>query len=434
MDYSNKLLEIQSQLHSRDTEIEVLRHMIDRRESAAVIFREINEKDFLERDLKLIFITALDLDSNDPEAITQKILATEPEFKTDILADAIYTPRTDLINVINILKEYSTKRTAFIKLQNIFVELPDTSLDDFNKRLGEVLKESAQATIEKDIPLDQFLKQKREKDSKRKPGPLGYGLNEFKQLCDNIDGVQPGFYVIGAATNYGKTALLVNLFLDLIKSNQDLKGLYISLDDSRNIIVNRFLAALSELSINEVQRNNNFESVNNAYSDLLTYARAGKLQIKDSSTITDLNKIEIELLRNSGDMFLMIDDLHNLDTGGKYQSQRELNIERANAIKELSVKFNIPIICTAELRKRPAQGGQDKPPILDDVMETGKFTYNADCVLFLYPADLQAYDNRDDPDLILKFAKNKLYSFRGQQELRFVRGKSLFAEIQEKRG
>ena len=43
-------------------------------------------------------------------------------------------------------------------------------------------------------------------------------MKKFKQLAEHISGVQPGFYLLGAETNVGKTAVLSNLCLDILET------------------------------------------------------------------------------------------------------------------------------------------------------------------------------------------------------------------------
>ncbi len=101
--------------------------------------------------------------------------------------------------------------------------------------------------------------------------------------------------------------------------------------------------------------------------------------------------------------------------------QRWENIERANRLKDLVSNYKIPVIRTSELRKRDQSQGVDKPPTSHDLMETGKFAYNANLVLLLYPEKWERYDDEDEPILRMKYAKNRLSHYRGEDGLKFVR-------------
>ena len=61
-----------------------------------------------------------------------------------------------------------------------------------------------------------------EQDDLRDPNKLlGFPLTKFKKLAENIDGVQPGFYLLGAESNVGKTAFMTNLTMDVLDTNLD---------------------------------------------------------------------------------------------------------------------------------------------------------------------------------------------------------------------
>jgi replicative DNA helicase len=130
-------------------------------------------------------------------------------------------------------------------------------------------------------------------------------------------------------------------------------------------------------------------------------------------------------------LFVIIDALYNLDVGGNGDNLRKENIERANKLKAIATHHRIPVICTGELRKKERKDGQDKTPTIHDLMETGKFAYNANLVLLLYPQKWEEYDTSDSPTIVMKSSKNKLSHYRRSQLLRFNRATSKFEEIGE---
>jgi len=142
----------------------------------------------------------------------------------------------------------------------------------------------------------------------------------------------------------------------------------------------------------------------------------------------DIEDLEREIKRRMNRrVFVVIDALYNLDIG-VMADQRKENIERANLLKALSNRYEIPVLCTGEFRKTEQKGKEDKPPTVDDLMETGKFAYNANLVLLIYPTSWEAYDSEDEPTLLMKYAKNKLSHFRGMQNLIFTRSTAQLKE------
>jgi len=239
--------------------------------------------------------------------------------------------------------------------------------------------------------------------------------------------------VVGAGTSAGKTAFLCNLLLDLLDSNDALTGMYFSLDDHKDLIINRMLGIKSGIPLNQVQKKQASERhekmLHGAYNELLVLSGEKRLYIRDASEIQDIEDLTLEIKRRMNrKLVVVIDGLYNLDVGYGGEVIRQENIERANRLKALADTYRIPVICTGELRKRQAGTKQDPPPTIHDLMETGKFAYNANLVLLLYPESWADYDTEDKPILKMKYAKNKVSSYRGTQDIRFHRDTSRMEE------
>lgn len=312
------------------------------------------------------------------------------------------------------------------KIQNYLTQgKPEEALEELQKTAREI---NANIYIPS-VPLETFLSDKQIKDS-TKEGLLGFNLNKFKQIAYDLDGLQPGFYILGAYTNIGKTAFLGNLMLDLLETNGNTSGLFATLDDPRNVIINRLLGIETGLKINELQKKihnkEHKEILNSAYRKFINWAKMGRLNIKDIAEITDINALEREIIKlhelNPEGLFICIDGLYNLDTGKDTKGRREEGIELANGVKRLADTFNIPILCTGELRK-PDDKKKSKTPTIDDLMETGKFGYNANLSWLIYPEekDRDTFDNDPKPTLLLKPGKNKLSHIKATRKIIFTR-------------
>lgn len=285
-------------------------------------------------------------------------------------------------------------------------------------------------------PLTKQLTEKYERDANRDyDKPLGYELTRFKTLSRNVDGIQPGFYIVAGPTNTGKTSFLCNLCLDLLDTNPELTGIYFSMDDSRDVILNRLLSIKTGIPLNKVQRRQSTDRhdsmLREGYGYLSGLAKDERLFIRDMSEIHDIQTLEVEIKRRlKGPLFVIIDALYNLEVGLE-GDQRKENIERANRLKALSNTYQIPVLTTGELlkgstrqtiqQKDGKKTSVGKIPTIHDLMETGKFAYNANLVLMIYPEKWDDYDNEDEPIMRLKYEKNKLSHYRGYQELIFTR-------------
>jgi len=71
-------------------------------------------------------------------------------------------------------------------------------------------------------------------------------------LTKKLDGLQNAFYLLAGQTNIGKSCLLLNLSLNLIRYNRDVFVLFFSIDDNIRQILPRIIAADTDLEINTV--------------------------------------------------------------------------------------------------------------------------------------------------------------------------------------
>jgi replicative DNA helicase len=292
-----------------------------------------------------------------------------------------------------------------------------------------------QGVKEKPVPLADFLRVKQSSDAKRQAGvQLGYQLKEFPQVADAMDGVQPGLILVGADPNTGKTMLLVNLAIDLLRSNDRANVLFYTLDDSRNTIVNRFLAKLAQIEINKVQTHQddkaNQSTLDVAYKWMADMSK-GRLDILELSDGMTMNAIREKVRSNPKrtDTIVLIDGVYNIPLEGSHDSIREENIARANGLKGIAKAFNIPLIGTAELRKRTQEEANKRQRTLHDLMESVKYAYNADVILLLTPTEeMEKFRTQSEPFVDLTFEKNKLSGYRDTVRLKFRKAVATFEQ------
>ena len=210
--------------------------------------------------------------------------------------------------------------------------------------------------------------------------------------------------------------------------------MYFSLDDSKDVIINRLLGIISNIDLNQVQRKQNNltdqQILKNAYDKLITFAQNRRIHIKDLSEVTHINHLEVVIREIANEnLFVGIDGLFNLEVDRNGGGIREENIERANKLKTLVDTYQIPIICTGELRKKTKDESKNKRPSVSDIMETGKFGYNANIIWLLSPDDFDATKiNFNTDNLKLDYAKNKLSHFKGYQDMIFRKNKGIVEE------
>jgi hypothetical protein len=295
-------------------------------------------------------------------------------------------------------------------------------------------EEEESVTYEKDF-ADELIEQFKIDDARDPNKLLGFPLNKFRKLAENIDGIQTGFYFLGAESNVGKTAVLTNLALDVVDSNPDVTVLYFSLDDSRIYTSYRCLSILTGFHINNVRKpdvnHTDYHTLQAQRNVLLDYIRKGRLILKDLSEVNHMDHLLkcVDEFPNHKKLVVFIDGLYNLEVdAGKNEGIRVQNIEKANKIKLITDKYRIPLIATGELRKKLKTESKRSKPTMHDLMETGKFAYNANVIWLLYLNDPDSINDQRQL-LDLEYAKNKLSDFKGIQSLDFIRSTGTIKEI-----
>jgi DNA primase len=318
---------------------------------------------------------------------------------------------------------------------------PEKALRTLQKKMSEMQTDYWRAKEPGKENLDDFLLEKRGRDSQRVAGErIGYQLTDFAEIDTVLSGLQSGLYIIAADPNIGKTALMVSLMIDVLKSNEDVSCAFYSMDDSRETIVNRMLAHLTDMKINDVRFKpsglQDEQVLDAAYSVLAGWYQQGRLEIRESTAFLTMARIqnEIQMHPNRENLVVFIDGLYNVpldEDHGSNGSIRTENIDRANQVKMLVKLFAIPVIATAEFRKQGRDESSEgkKTRTINDIMETGKYGYNADLVILLTPKDLNNYMSQDTPIIKAVFGKNKLESFKGTMEFRFIRAKSVMQYV-----
>lgn len=334
---------------------------------------------------------------------------------------------SDNPNYNDALDEINSKFDNFLKKRKGKITL--ATLFEIAKGYGYVYPEIGKEPRKIIDRLD-FASELRERfklDDKRDPNkPLGFPLTKFKQLSEYTDGIQPGFYHLAAESNIGKTAIFTNLALDLLDTNPDVSVMYFSLDDSRRYTAYRFLSILSQLHINKIQKPKidpvNYHMITGARDKFLDLVDNNRLIVKDLGDLTHIDQLQSAITdySNIKKLVVFIDGLYNLEVNANSnQGIRIENIERAQKVKEIVDTFRIPLLSTGELRKKMKNEGKKTKPTLHDLMETGKYAYNANVVWLLSQISSQPLTNIDT--LTLDFAKNKLSDFKGEQYLIFDR-------------
>jgi len=357
------------------------------------------------------------------------------------------------IKVIIDIVDETNKAYKFNKTISLFRELRESSDNGFNDKLKEVGEKIIELSDNMDLgeyDLKKLIREKVKKDLANTGGIIGYKLNRFKDIETRFNGIQKGLTVIGARENVGKSVLVNNLIVDLIRSNEDVYCLYFSLDDDIDDNINTLTSLLAEsrLERNEIKnpntlRNSGKYMVNGellskmdifteSTKKLINYAN-DRLIIMDTSTINSYGKL-IETIKRSivkykeKKIVVFVDAYQNLDIDLEARSNDENTkaIAKANLFKQIADANKIPLIITTELRKGNGTITSFKAPVVDDIAWSSKLKYNAKAIMLLSYNDM--VDTVDEQVYFkIVIAKNKFGSFKTPVYVKFERPQGIMS-------
>jgi KaiC/GvpD/RAD55 family RecA-like ATPase len=265
----------------------------------------------------------------------------------------------------------------------------------------------------------------------------GFLLNHFPLLEKGIDGVQSGLWLIAGNTNIGKTSFLVNLSLDLLKSNDEMKVLFFSIDDSIGTIIKRIVSNLGEMRIEETYKRSDDKDKESrkliVRDTLLEWDRGNRLKIIDVKYAESIDKLKDFCIKNKADkMAIIIDGVNYLSCGKKEGLERDIYI--STEIKNLSSVLDCPIITTCESRK--SSDTKDLSPeklstreiSVEDIKGSTTIGYKADLITSISLVNPAEWE-KDDAEFRVLISKNKWGSGKGRIDMMFYKQLSKITEI-----
>jgi len=218
--------------------------------------------------------------------------------------------------------------------------------------------------------------------------PVSSGLTSgFYDLDSLTQGFQDSdLIIIAGRPSIGKTALSLNIALNIIKS-VNLPILFFSLEMSKKQIMYRLLsmeADISQMRLRSGKLNQNDWLKLNKIIRILS-----KLPffIDDTSdlSIQDIkSRLKTIIFEQNKIGLIIIDYLQLMKNSGSRNENRAQEISQiTRSLKIIAREFNIPIIALSQL-SRNVENRMDKKPILSDLRESGSIEQDADLVLMLY--------------------------------------------------
>lgn len=263
----------------------------------------------------------------------------------------------------------------------------------------------------------------------------------FTRLDQSTSGLQKGeMIVIAGRPSTGKTAIALNM---VSKMSLDYKVpvLFFSLEMHYEQILYRLISSESGVPSSNIRTGYFSEQ---QFKDIsYAIAKLNKAPIWIDSTpginIFEFRAKARRMKKNENIGIIFIDYLQ-LITGPKSENRTQEVSAISRALKSIAMELNIPVVAISQLSRAPkekiSRKGEEPPPVLSDLRESGQIEQDADVVVLLHRERIEEENIENALDLMrikLNIAKNRngpVDTF----ELGFIKNIVQFREIAEIKG
>jgi len=338
-----------------------------------------------------------------------------------------------------IVAEKAIRRRLIVASKNIAeVSTDETkSIQELIEEAESKLFEVSQQHIKNDITsLESILGDSfdRIEDLHRNKGGLRgipTGLRDIDKLLAGLQ--QSDLVVIASRPSMGKTALMLNLALNIATKSDYGAVLVFSLEMSKEQLVDRLLAAEAgvdawKLRTGEGLTDADFEKLSTGMGKLAE----ASVYIDDTSGITvgDLRTKAKRMHHEHPLAVIMVDYLQLMSGGSRFATVanrvQEIS-EISRSLKILARELNVPVVALSQL-SRSVESRSPQIPQLADLRESGSIEQDADIVMFLYREEYYnpETDKQNVTEILVKKHRN---GPTGNLEVYFDRNYQRFRDL-----
>lgn len=240
---------------------------------------------------------------------------------------------------------------------------------------------------------------------------IAHGLpTGFPDLDKLLGGLQPGrLHALGALTGYGKSALAINIALNIALKAKHV--MIVSLEMPRSEIVQRALSIYIDKDQTMLRDGNLDEDSYNTLNAHAQRLRRCKIDLDDASySITAMvSNIKRVHAREKLDL-IVVDYLQLVENAEKSRNSNRAQevAEVSRQLKRLAMKLEVPVLALVQLN-REVERQQEQEPKLADINESGGIARDSDVVMFIWSMkdQMERREKALTYQVIVKVAKNR---------------------------
>ncbi|MDB5160861.1 MAG: Replicative helicase [Candidatus Saccharibacteria bacterium] len=408
----------------------------------------IESTDFFDERHKVIFAAMRALhDKRSPLDILTLSEQLKNASKLDAIGGASYlTELTNTVPTAAHLEQYAeivADKAIRRRLIGASQDIAQIGFDE-NKSLQELIEEAetrifevSQKHVKQDIvSLESILGDSFDRLDdlhKNKGGLRGIptGLRDLDKLLAGLQ--RSDLIVVAGRPSMGKTALMLNMALNVATKAKQGAVLLFSLEMGKEQLVDRLLAAEAgvdawKLRTGEGLTDKDFERISAAMGELAE----APIFIDDTSgiTVSDVRTKARRLHHQHPLAIIMVDYLQLMSGGSRFASisnrVQEIS-EISRSLKILARELNVPVMALSQL-SRSVENRTPQIPQLADLRESGSIEQDADVVAFLYREEYYnpQTDKQNVTEILVKKHRNGPV---GNIELFFDRNRQRFSDL-----
>jgi replicative DNA helicase len=429
-----------------DVEASLLGSLLIDGDAFLKISDQIQADDFYDKRHSMIFSAMRTLhDKRSPIDILTLSEQLKNDSKLDLIGGAGFlTELTNVVPTASHLEQYAeivAEKAIRRRLITASQDIVNVSFDE-NKSLQELIEEAesrlfnvSQKHVRQDVTsLESILGDSFDRldDLHRNKGGLRGIPTGLKDMDKLLAGLQRSdLIVVAGRPSMGKTALMLNISLNIATKAKQGAVLIFSLEMSKEQLVDRLLAAEAgvdawKLRTGEGLTDTDFERLSAAMGELAE----APIFIDDTSgiTVSDLRTKARRLHHQHPLAAIMVDYLQLMSGGSRFAATanrvQEIS-EISRSLKILARELNVPIVAASQL-SRSVENRSPQIPQLADLRESGSIEQDADIVAFLYREEYYNpdTDRKNVTDILVKKHRNgpvrniELYFDRDRQRFR----------------
>lgn len=212
--------------------------------------------------------------------------------------------------------------------------------------------------------------------------------SRFAGLQKRIGGYErSNIYVFAGAEKMGKSAAMISEVHHFAKRSPDLVGIYFSLEMSHRLLTRRIVSIDSGVEVQKLKTRNMTDGEWAAAHNSAAWLKNSNLIIDTTGGITH-EQIDLKcqhVISTAGRLdYIFVDYFQIMGHSGRSNSDNEKHIAVAKGLHALAKKYDIPVICGAQVLTKKLATQANMRPVLSDIRGSSALQAYAYWIGFLY--------------------------------------------------